>query len=140
MGTSLSRWSLSYAAGTVGALLNSLGAWLFGLIGLSALMGVKIVPALTTAFLYPRLVWGGLWGFLFLIPILRDKWVLRGLLWSLAPTLVQLLYIFPFKAGKGMMGFDLGTMTPAFVLLCNVIWGLAASWWMDLTDRGPSRK
>ena len=34
--------------------------------GVTALFGVAIAPTLTPTWLYPRIVWGGLWGFLFL--------------------------------------------------------------------------
>ncbi len=36
-----------------------------------AALGVKIAPAFTPAWLYQRLVWGGLWGWLFLLPVNR---------------------------------------------------------------------
>jgi hypothetical protein len=29
---------------------------------------------------YPRIVWGGLWGFLFMLPMGRGHWWLRGIL------------------------------------------------------------
>ncbi len=134
------RLSAIYAAGTVGAVVNSLAIWLFGRLGMAALLGVKIAPALTTAWLYPRLVWGGLWALLFFIPLFEKRWILRGLLWSLGPTLAQLFYFFPVVAQKGMMGLALGTLTPAFVVFFNAIWGVAASWWLSVCDKETSRR
>jgi hypothetical protein len=125
--------SLTYAAGSLGALVNSFAVWLFGLYGITAALGVKIAPALTPAFLYPRLVWGGMWGFLFLLPFLRDRTFWRGIVFSIPPTLMQLLYVFPTSLGKGMLGWDLGTMTPLVVFVLNAIWGLAASYWLRAT-------
>jgi hypothetical protein len=126
--------SLTYAAGTLGALMNSLAVWIFGAAGIAAALGVHIAPPLTKAFLYPRLVWGGLWGFLFLISWLRHAPLLRGILFSLPPTLVQLLVVFPYALGKGFMGLQLGTLTPLFVVLFNAIWGIVAAYWLYLTE------
>jgi hypothetical protein len=131
--------SLTYAAGSVGALCNSLAVWLCGLAGITTALGVQIAPALTKAFLYPRLVWGGLWGFLFLVPFLRNSPVLRGIVCSIPPTLVQLLVIFPHYLGKGSMGMGLGTLTPLFVVVFNAIWGIAASYWLYVTAERKGR-
>ena len=122
--------SLAFAAGCFGGLLNSLAVWIFGKIGITTAMGVKITPPLTALWLYPRLVWGGIWGVLFLLPLLKRRPFLRGLIFSLGPTVVQLFVVFPMKAQKGVMGFDLGLLTPGFVILFNAIWGLAAAFWL----------
>ena len=52
--------SLIFVAGCWGALWNSLAVWLGGYLGIAPALGVHIAPALTPAFLHPRLVWGGL--------------------------------------------------------------------------------
>ncbi len=127
--------SLAFAAGALGGLANSLVAWASGESGLSAWLGVAGAPALTPAWLYPRLVWGGLWGLLFALPLGFRSWATRGLVLSLGPSLVQLLVIFPFRAGKGFFGFGLGAATPALVLAFNAVWGLAASAWMKRVAR-----
>ena len=115
--------SLVFVAGCWGALWNSLAVWLSGYLG--------IAPALTPAFLYPRLVWGGLWGLLFLLPMGRWSFPARGLLFSLAPTLVQLFLVFPLKAHKGVLGLQLGYLTPLLVVFYNAVWGYAAGWWLN---------
>ncbi|MBI4963270.1 MAG: hypothetical protein HY913_08335 [Desulfomonile tiedjei] len=130
--------SLTYAAGSVGALANSLAAWLFGILGITAALGVQSAPALTAGFLYPRLVWGGLWGFLFLLPFLKGSVVARGIIYSLGPTAVQLLVVFPFKLGKGWLGLELGTLMPLFVILFNIVWGLCTAGWLVLLDEKGS--
>ncbi len=131
--------SLVFAAGVFGALLNSVAAWLFGAFGVTAALGIKMAPALTPEWLYPRLVWGGLWGVLFLLPVLRDAPVLRGLLWSVGPTLVQLFVVFPLKAHKGTAGLDLGIMTPLLVVVLNAIWGIAAALWLYVTEERTNK-
>jgi len=126
----MSRLSLVFVAGCFGALWNSLAVWLFGWLGIAPALGVHIAPPLTPAFLYPRLVWGGIWGLLFLIPLGRLSFPVRGLLFSLGPTLVQLFLIFPLKAQKGVMGLQLGYLTPLLVVFYNAVWGYAAGWWL----------
>lgn len=122
--------SLVFAAGCFGGLLNSLAVWIFGGLGITSALGVKIAPSLTAAWLYPRLVWGGIWGVLFLLPLMQRRFLYRGLIFSLGPTIVQLFVVFPMKAQKGIMGLDLGMLTPLFVLVFNAIWGLAAAVWL----------
>lgn len=131
--------SLTYAAGTVGALANALVVWILGAAGINAALGVKIAPALTPAFIYSKLVWGGLWGFVFLLPFFPGSPIIRGLVYSIGPTLVQLLLVFPFKLDKGMMGLDLGTLTPVFVIVANAVWGVAASLWFARTMPSADR-
>lgn len=125
--------SLFFAAGALGAAANSLVVWAFGEFGISGTFGVAIAPSLSPGWLYPRIVWGGLWGFLFILPILPHAWLKRGLLLSLGPSIVQLFVVFPLQAQKGLLGLDLGILTPALVLFFNAVWGVVASWWVRST-------
>ena len=117
-----------FAAGCLGALANSLTVWAFGEFGVTRMLGVAIAPSLSPAWLYPRIVWGGLWGFLFLLPVLVSKPALRGAILSLFPTLIQLFVIFPYKAHKGMAGLELGLMTPLCVIVFNLVWGVVTAY------------
>jgi hypothetical protein len=121
--------SVFFAAGALGAFANSLVAWSLGELGVARALGVAIQPELSPAWLYPRLVWGGLWGGLFVLPLSSQAWLRRGLILSLGPTLVQLLVVFPAR-GAGVLGLGLGVVTPLFVLILNGVWGLVASWWV----------
>lgn len=132
MGTARSL-SLFFAAGALGGLANSLVVWGFGELGVSRALGVSIAPVLTPAWLYPRIVWGGLWGFLFVVPLALSRWWQRGLILSLGPTAVQLLVVCPTRAQKGGLCLELGLLAPALVLLFNAVWGLVASWWVRAT-------
>ena len=80
--------SLVFAAGCLGGLLNSLAVWIFGELGITAALGVKIAPQ------------------------------------------VQLFVVFPMKANKGIMGLDLGLLTPLFVIVFNAMWGWTAAIWL----------
>ncbi|RMG69803.1 MAG: hypothetical protein D6710_08190, partial [Nitrospirae bacterium] len=112
----LKKLSIVFSAGAFGGLINSLTVWIFGQAGITKALGVAIAPALSPKWLYPRIVWGGLWGLLFILPILKNRPFIQGLLFSLGPTIVQLFVVFPQKAHKGMLGLDLGTLTPLFVI------------------------
>ncbi|GAB4337465.1 MAG: hypothetical protein Kow0089_08720 [Desulfobulbaceae bacterium] len=112
-----------FAAGCVGALANSIGLWLLGDFGVTQTLGIAIAPKLTPTWLYPRIVWGGIWGFTFILPFLESRLLLKGSILSLLPTLVQLFVVFPFKAHKGPAGLELGLLTPLLVLFLNWIWG-----------------
>jgi hypothetical protein len=135
MNLSLKNLSLVFVAGLVGGLLNCLVVWLFGWLGIAQALGVQIAPPLTTALLYPKLVWGGLWGLLFLVPMGRVSFPVSGLIFSLGPSLMQLFLVFPLQAHKGVLGLQLGALTPVFVLFYNAVWGVAAGWWLNLVRR-----
>jgi hypothetical protein len=122
--------SLVFAAGCLGGLLNGLAVWIFGELGITAALSVKIAPQLSPAFLYPRLVWGGIWGLLFLFPLMKTRIFSRGFIFSLGPTLVQLVVFFPMNANKGVMGLDLGLLTPRLLVVFNAIWGWTAAIWL----------
>lgn len=113
-----------FAAGCLGGLANSLTVWFFGDFGITSSLGVALSPALTLNWLYPRIVWGGLWGLTFVFPVFQSNLFFKGTVLSLLPTLVQLLVVFPFKANKGMAGLELGLYTPVFVLFFNWVWGV----------------
>jgi hypothetical protein len=132
MNLDLGMLSIVFAAGCVGGLANSLAVWGMGKSGITGAMGVSVVPNWSPAWLYPRLVWGGIWGFLFMLPYLQGSTVLRGIVYSLGPTLVVLFIVFPMQAKKGMMGVQLGKLTPVFALIVNAVWGIAAAWWLKI--------
>jgi hypothetical protein len=129
------KLSLVFAAGALGGLVNSTVLWLSGRAGITAELGVKLAPTFTPAWLYPRLVWGGIWGILFLLPLAQNRPFQQGLLISLGPTIVQLFVIFPYQLNKGMMGFELGPLTPLFVLFINAVWGVATALWLRASGK-----
>jgi hypothetical protein len=126
-------FAVCFTAGSLGGLFNSLAIWLVGSWQLTAMAGVNLSPALTPGWLYPRLVWGGLWGLIYYFtvgrPRSRRQWVRKGLWISLLPTAVQLFYVFPNYTSHGLLGFGLGNLTPLFVLLFNLVWGFFTGLW-----------
>lgn len=124
------KLSILFSAGGLGGMINSLAVWLFGKYGVSASLGVSMAPRFTPELIYPRVVWGGLWAVLFLIPLKGRNTITKGLLLSLGPSLVQLFYIFPVHTGQGIAGIKLGWVTPLLVLFFNALWGATAGLWI----------
>ncbi|MFP4668075.1 MAG: hypothetical protein ACOCQI_01030 [Desulfosalsimonas sp.] len=115
-----------FTAGCIGALASSLVTWFFGDIGITKTAGVAISPQLTAGWLYPEIIWGGIWGLLFILPLFKSRLLLKGTLLSLIPSLAELLFFLP-EGGKGMGGMALGSLTPVFVLFFNWIWAIVAA-------------
>jgi len=118
---------ICFGAGCLGALANSLVVWQAGALGLAGWAGVGLAPALTPDWLYPRIVWGGIWGLAFVLPFLKVRWLIKGSLLSLLPTAVQLFFVYPYQTRHGIMGVGLGMWTPAFVLVANWVWGVVTA-------------
>ena len=121
--------SLLFTAGAIGGLVNAFVVWFFGFKGISAVVGVQLVPKMTTAFLYPKIVWGGLWGLLFILAKEKESLFYMAAVISLAPTLMQLLYVFP-KQDVGLGGLKLGKFTPYLVFIFNLFWAYSAATWI----------
>lgn len=134
MKKTVDQLSFTFAAGAFGALVSSFALWFLGAYGFTAWLGVRMAPAWTAAWLYPRIVRGGIWGFLFLLPFARSKTLFRAFIFSLAPSLFQLLVVFP-NAGRGIAGLELGLLTPFFVVVINAVWGFAAAFWLRAAGR-----
>ena len=89
-----------FAAGCIGALANSLTVWGFGDLGITSKLGVALAPALSPAWLYPRIVWGGLWGLIFTLSLHQSKPLLKGSILSLFRLSYNFLSYFPFTHTK----------------------------------------
>ena len=101
--------------------------WLGSDMGLSKKMGIAIAPALTAHWLYPKIVWGGIWAELFALPLLKSKPFTRGMLLSLLPSGIQIFYFLPYQDYKGIAGMELGLLTPLWVLAFSLVWGVIAA-------------
>jgi hypothetical protein len=123
---------LYFASGCLGGLANSLAFWLVGDLGFTRMAGIALAPALSPQWLYPRLVWGGIWGFAFVLPFMRSRLIGKGLVLSLLPTSYQLFFVFP-GSRAGMLGIGLGLLTPLLVLILNMIWGFVAGLTLKLS-------
>ena len=122
-----------FAAGCLGALIQCLVMWLFSRYGIAHSLNVNLHGSIAPVWLYPRIVWGGMWGFLFLLPILSSSVFARSFVIALIPAGVQLFVIYPFYEGKGVAGLSLGLLTPFLVLFFYWVWALAATITLKIT-------
>ena len=118
---------LIFAAGCLAALLQAVVMNLAVNYGLTHSLGVKVGASFSPYWLYPRIVWGGLWGLVFLLPVLSSSLILRSFVLCLIPALVHLFIIYPFYQGKGVAGFSLGALMPLVEILFWWVWALAVS-------------
>jgi hypothetical protein len=108
----------AFAAGAAGALIFLIVFWILNQIGITP---DQPFPA----FWYKQLVWGGIWGFAFLIPLLRGQWWLRGLIVGAVASLAAI-----FVFGPGIAILSPKTIVMIFVLNC-VAWGMPAAYLND---------
>lgn len=120
--------SLAFAAGCFGGLAKGIAAWLCGTIGINALLGSQFAPPLSAPWIYAHVVWGGIWAFLFLLPIRGWSIYSLGIFYSLPQSLISLLVMFP-KMNRGLLGWQLGYSTPVLVIFFGFIWGLTTAFW-----------
>lgn len=133
----LSRLSVVFAAGCLGGLATVITLFLFGWIGISDAMGVALAPPLTPPMIYSFMIWGGIWGFLFFVfPLVSLNIFLRGLLFSIAPTIIECLVVLPLKMHAGWGGVHLGMWMPLLVVIFNAVWGITTALWLTLQDSG----
>jgi len=122
------KLSGAFTGGALGALLDSFNIWFMGVTGVSDFIGITMKPDFAAPWIYKRMVWGGLWMLVLLLPIMKGRIFLRGLFFSLLPSAMMLFMVLP-SMGKGMFGFGFGTMMPFVVVLLNFIYGIFASFW-----------
>lgn len=124
----------AFAGGALGALIDSFNIWAMGKVGISDLIGITMKPDFTAPWVYKRMVWGGLWMFLLLLPVMKDRIVLRGMAASLVPSSMMLFMVLP-SMGKGMFGIGFGSLMPMVVVGLNFIYGIFASYWYSETTK-----
>ena len=131
------RMSLAFTAGAIGAVANVVFVAILAALGITAMLGIESPRPPMPGFLYKQVVWGGLWGLLLVLPLLRGNWWLRGLVLGFFASLAAMLIFLPqihMPAGApfaspGQFGLGWGEMMPLLILVANSVWGLAAAWW-----------
>ena len=126
--------SAAFTGGAIGGFVDSFNIWFMGKVGITALLGVGMKPEFTAPWLYQRMVWSGIWMLLLLLPLWRQRTILRGCLFSLLPSAMMLFMVFP-DMGKGLFGLGFGTLTPLVVIGLNCIYGIVASYWYRWSTR-----
>jgi len=130
--TILRKLSAAFTGGALGALLDSFNIWFMGVVGISDLIGITMKPQFTAPWVYKRMIWGGIWMLLLLIPVWRGKTIRRGMVFSLVPSAMMLFMVLP-SMGKGMLGLGFGTLMPVVVIGLNFIYGIFSSLWFENT-------
>jgi hypothetical protein len=117
--------TLGFGAGAFGAAILALVSALLNTLRVQELIGLPPPPTPDSylPLLYRAVVWGGIWGLLFVVPVMNRAWWLKGIIIGALATLAILFY------------FNPGVTTPpvrfAYVLVLNaLVWGVAAgAWW-----------
>ncbi len=120
--------SAAFTGGAIGAFIDSFNIWCMGKIGISDLLGITMKPEFTAPWLYMRMIWGGIWMLLLLLPIMNNRVALKGMAVSLVPSAMMLFVVLP-SMGKGTLGLGFGSLMPVVVIGLNFIYGIVASYW-----------
>lgn len=122
-----------YGASTLGSLCMCGLMWAFTYYGVTHFLNVALSGSLSPHWLYPRLVLGGLWGLIFLLPILPSGTLAKSLLVAAIPTAAHLFIIYPYVEHKGMAGMSLGALTPFLLYFYFWVWAIATTIILKLT-------
>lgn len=129
----IKKISAAFTGGAIGGFVDSFNIWAMGKTGISDMIGLAMKPEFNAPWLYQRMIWGGIWMMLLLLPLMEKRAVARGMLFSLLPSAMMLFLVLP-SMGKGMLGLGFGVVTPLVVLGLNFIYGIvAASWYRSAT-------
>ncbi len=129
MGVRLFRQlSLAFAAGAVGVLALVLFLWALREAGVMTSLGVRVPAPKMPDFLYSRIVWGGIWAFLFVLPILHKQWFWRGIAVGVLASLASIFYFNPAWKNAAFTFVIL-------IFVANAIWGVVASGWYRAVSR-----
>jgi hypothetical protein len=120
----LRRLSLAFASGCFGVLLFYVAIRAGLAAGLINPPEAALKFLTSKAFLYRQVVWGGIWGFAFMIPFLKGKWWLRG---PIVGFVASLAAIFVFGSGA----IPPAPRLIAILVLNMGFWGLTAAFWHD---------
>ena len=121
------RWlrdlALCFAAGAAGGAAKGLLVWCLSYYAVTAVLGAQLANALYPAGIYARVVWGGLYGFLFLLPPARGSLLMSGLLWGAVASVLQLAIV-PLLTHSGM---HLALAPLLSTLILNSVWGVGTA-------------
>ena len=126
---SFARFMYLYGLGSLMAAVAITVNWLVREMMGGGLAVVSVQPDLSSY--YMPMVWGGVWAFVFMLPVSMLSWRGKGLLYGIGPALTYL----SLRSG----GFDkiLEFLTPdrflrhdtlLVVLVFSVVWGLGVSY------------
>jgi hypothetical protein len=112
-----------FVAGCVGGTLSYAFLWALEEWNVLEYWHVQLTATWQIPELCEKVVFSGLWAFIFFLPLLHDQRIFRALVFSLAPTVFNLVQM-------SSTGFDLGTAVT--VGLMNLAWSLVTLWWLKM--------
>lgn len=122
--------TLGFGAGAFGAVVLGLVAFALGRLGVPEMLGLTMpAPKLPEAF-YRAIVWGGIWGLLFVVPVLNRAWWLKGIIIGLLATAALVFYFAPGLRGGPVLGLVYAAA------LNGLVWGLSAGLWWAIVSGG----
>lgn len=111
----LQKMGVSMGGGPMAAVKNDL----------TKALGMK--RSFSPAFIYKYVVWGGIWGVVFIIgPVKRLRWWQETLVAAAFPTAAAWFWFYP-QAGLGYFGVRMGDLAPVVILVMCLIWAGIAS-------------
>jgi len=114
--------TLGFGAGAFGACVLVAVAFVLAKTGLPERIGASS-PPLDLAFLYRLVVWGGIWGFLLVVPVMGRTWWLKGIIIGLLATAALVFFFAPPLQQAPAAAI-------VYIVVLNSIWGVAAgAWW-----------
>ena len=116
----LQKLSLAFTAGVIGAGCLMLVRAL--------IMGMPDSHLLFKQNLYRMLVWGGVWALLLVVPVLKNKWFVRGLLIAFIVIMFNFIVLMPLT-GRGLFAAHAGHVVFWSNIGFNTIWGVVAAGW-----------
>ncbi|HEY3698039.1 MAG TPA: hypothetical protein VGK97_01820 [Spongiibacteraceae bacterium] len=126
----LRRLALYFSAGTVGGLAKGGVVWCCTQFAATAALASYLANAQFPTGIYARMVWGGVAAFLFMLPIARSAWFVRGLLWGLIVSALQIVVI-PLL---GHSGIRLMVIPLLSTVVLSCVWGLTTAAILRLID------
>ncbi len=126
----LRRSALCYSAGAVGELAKGGLIWLCMRTATTTAFADQLAQAIQPKGIYARLVWGGLYASIFLLPFARGSVLLRGLLGALAVSVLQLLLL-PLLLHGNLHIFALSTLS---LLVLSCVWGWVTAALLQITE------
>lgn len=126
-----SRLGLGLLGGVLAGLVHGLLTIAVGWFGIAAMLSAGIDVELSALDWWSRVVAGGLWGIglgAFYEALPGSSFVGKGAAFGLLLAAWQLLYVYPFQLGLGMLGSSAGWGVLPLVVVGNVLAGVLAAW------------
>lgn len=119
----LRRLSWAYLAGCVGTLGFFAGLYIALQTGVMKPPEQALTMLTSKGFFYKQVVWGGVWGLLFVVPLFKRQWWVRGPIVGALATAAALFY---FRTTLPPPEIIIGA-----IILNVLFWGLTAAMWHD---------